>query len=372
MAHLRTILRILIVLVILFFFLVSIDLLGGSFNLLGKDYVHTLFSANLNPFVGLFVGMLATVLVQSSSVTTSIVVGLVSGGIVSVSDAVPIVMGANIGTTVTNLIVSFGHISQREDFRRAFSGAVIHDFSNQIFVILLFPLEYFTGFLEKTATFLSNSLYGMMGVTYKSPIKIAVKHFSGAIQDFWTGILPFSQKIVGVMLIVLAIVLIFICLFGLVKILRTIMIKRVVQILNRALAKSAIITILIGVIITALVQSSSITTSLLVPLVGGEIITLETAFPIVLGANIGTTVTALLASLAATQAGLTIALVHLLFNMCGILLIYPLKFTRRIPLALARWMGGVVYTRRKIAVLYVFIVFFVIPFLVVIISKSLD
>ncbi len=367
---LKPVLRGVGVLALLFVFLVAIKLLGSSFKLLGKDFVDTLITANMNPFTGLFVGVLATVLVQSSSVTTSLVVGLVSGGILSVGNAVPIIMGANIGTTVTNSLVSFGHVSQREEFRRAFSGATIHDFFNLIAVAIFLPLELMTGYLEKSASFLSAMFYGLGGLKYKSPIKVVVGHVTKDIKKLVIEGLPFSGTVEGVLLIILSCVLIFLCLFGLVKLLKKIMIGRVVHILDKALSKSAIITMLIGILITVSVQSSSITTSLLVPLLGGGIITLETAFPITLGANIGTTVTALLAALTGTQAGLTIALVHLLFNISGIIVIYPFKPIREIPLKMARWMGGCVLEKRRVAVIFVLMVFFIIPFSVMLISKA--
>lgn len=369
--HLETLARVGATFVVLFIFLIAIKLLGSSFKLLGKDFVQTLITANMNPFTGLFIGVLATVLVQSSSVTTSLVVGLVSGGILSVSNAVPIIMGANIGTTVTNALVSFGHVSQREEFKRAFSGSIIHDFFNLIAVAIFLPLEMMTGYLEKTATYLAGALYGIGGVAYKSPLKVIIGNVSKTVQHTISDISPLAEKGDGIILILIACGLIFLCLFSLVKLLRKIMIGRVVRVLDRALTKNAVITIMIGVIITVSVQSSSITTSLLVPLLGGGIITLETAFPIILGANIGTTVTALLAALAGTQAGLAIALVHLLFNISGIVLIYPFRPIREIPLSMARWMGERVQEKRRFAVVFVLMVFFIIPFAVMLISKGI-
>lgn len=365
----RPLVRLTVVLGILFLFLVAINLLGSSFKLLGKDFVNTLITAGLDPFTGLFIGILATVLVQSSSVTTSIIVGLVSGGIMTVETAIPIVMGANIGTTVTNAIVAFGHISDREEFRKAFSGAMIHDFFNILAVAIFLPLEILTGFLAKSAAYLSGFFYGMGGMAYKSPIKVAVKSVTEGIVHFFQDLMPLSNKVLGGILIVLSLILIFLCLLGLVKLLKKIMMNRVVLVLDKTLAKSALLTMLIGVVITASVQSSSITTSLLVPLIGAGIISLEVAFPITLGANLGTTVTALLAALAGTQAGLTIALVHLLFNLSGILLIYPFKPFRQIPLRMARWIGDVAAAKRRVAVIYVLLIFFIIPFAVMLISR---
>lgn len=373
MSNTKPLLRILATLATLFLFLIAINLLGSSFKLLGQDFVQTLFTSTLNPLSGLFLGVLATVLVQSSSVTTSIIVGLVSGGVLSIESAVPIVMGANIGTTVTNLIVSFGHVSQKEEFRRAFSGSLIHDFFNILSVSILLPLELATGFLSKSAAFLSGMLYGgMEGIHYQSPIKVAVGTITKSFQHWVIETVPFSNKVVGVLLIILAMLLIFVCLFGLVKLLRRIMIDRVVKVLDKALSKSAIITMALGATITALLQSSSVTTSLLVPLIGAGIITLEVAFPITLGANIGTTVTALLAALAGTEAGLTVALVHLLFNIVGIMLLYPFKPVREIPLSMARWFGVLVAKKRRMAVFYVLFVFFVIPFTVMLITRAFN
>jgi sodium-dependent phosphate cotransporter len=368
--HIKTVSRLAATLAILFLFLVAIKMLGSSFKLLGKDFVNTLITTNMNPFTGLFVGVLATVLVQSSSVTTSLVVGLVSGGVLSVGNAVPIVMGANIGTTVTNALVSFGHVSKREEFRRAFSGSIIHDFFNLIAVAILLPIEIMTGFLQNSAAYLSSVFYGVGGVEFESPIKVVVGSVVKMIQQMFIDYLPLSEKATGVLMIIVSCLLIFICLFGLVKLLRKIMIGRIVHVLDRALSRSVVITMSLGVLITVAVQSSSITTSLLVPLLGAGIITLETAFPIILGANIGTTVTALLASLSGTQAGLTIALVHLLFNISGIIMIYPLKTTREIPLRMARWLGDKVMERRRVAVVFVLLVFFIIPFGVMLISKA--
>jgi sodium-dependent phosphate cotransporter len=125
------------------------------------------------------------------------------------------------------------------------------------------------------------------------------------------------------------------------------------------------LSIFVGIVVTVMVQSSSITTSLLVPLAGAGIITLQQAFPITLGANIGTTVTALLASMAVSgpnaQSGVTIALVHLLFNLTGTLMIYPVKAIRRIPLKMAQGLADIAANSRQWALLYVIILFYAVP-----------
>ena len=114
-----------------------------------------------------------------------------------------------------------------------------------------------------------------------------------------------------------------------------------------------------------MVQSSSITTSLLVPLAGAGLITLEQAFPVTLGANLGTTVTALMASLAVAgpnaEAGVVIALTHLMFNLAGTILIYPVETVRRIPLRAARKLGAIAVRSKAAAVGYVALLFYALP-----------
>jgi sodium-dependent phosphate cotransporter len=174
-----------------------------------------------------------------------------------------------------------------------------------------------------------------------------------------------SNQIQGAIVAILSVALIFVALFLLVKVMRSAMQTRVEVYITRFLGHSAMLSLLVGMVMTVMVQSSSITTSLLVPLAGAGLITLEQAFPITLGANIGTTVTALLASMAVSggnaSMGVAIALVHLLFNLTGTVMVYPLKATRRIPLILARRFAEFAVRSRKWAILYILIMFYALP-----------
>lgn len=353
---------------LLFLFLLAIQLLGDSFKLLGKDFSEQLVATTSDPFVGLFVGILATVLVQSSSVTTSVIVGLVSGGALTVSNAIPMIMGANIGTTVTNTLVSLGHVSREQEFERAFAGATMHDFFNFMTVAILFPLELMTGYLSKVATWMATTAYGYEVSTFKSPVKALVKPPAKAIKGFLTD--SFTEpKLAGVVLLVLSIAAIFGALFFLVKLLRSSMMERVKVYIDKIFGNSALVTMAVGMAVTIMVQSSSITTSIMVPLVATGILTLEHAFPLTLGANIGTTITALMAALVGNVAGLTIACVHLVFNLSGIALIMPIQSIRAIPLNMARRLARVAVRNRALAFGYVFFLFFVTPFLFVLASR---
>ncbi|HCQ97800.1 MAG TPA: hypothetical protein DIU48_00165, partial [Acidobacteria bacterium] len=145
--------------------------MGAGFKLLGGDAVEAIFSATANPFMGLIVGILATTVVQSSSVTTAMIVGLVAApeAALPLSNAVPMVMGANIGTTVTATLVALAHMGRREEFERAFPVAVCHDVFNYLTVLILLPVEMATGYLRRAAEILSGVLQGAGGFDYESP-----------------------------------------------------------------------------------------------------------------------------------------------------------------------------------------------------------
>jgi sodium-dependent phosphate cotransporter len=351
---------------LLYLFLVGVNGLGSGFRALGEGVLDSFFAATENPFIALMVGILATTLVQSSSVTTAMIVGLVAApeNPIPIANAVPMIMGANIGTTVTNTIASLAHINRREEFRRAFAVATVHDFFNYMTVLILLPLEILTGFLQRSATTLTSMLSGFGGAEYESPIRNAIRAGGEPIEAVLTVLMP-SERTVAIGYILISAALIFTTLMGIVAVMRASMQGRIEALVSRALARNALLAIAVGVVATVMVQSSSITTSLLVPLAGAGVLTLEHAFPVTVGANIGTTVTALLAALAATDqnaaAGLTIALVHLMFNLSGTLLIYTYEPIRRIPIRLARKLADVALRSRLWAIGYVVALFYLIP-----------
>jgi sodium-dependent phosphate cotransporter len=361
------------VLLLLFVFLVGVNGLGDGFKSLGSELLDSFFRATENPFMGLMVGVLATTLVQSSSVSTSLIVGLVAAPAnpLPLANAIPMVMGANIGTTVTNTLVSMAHMGRRQEFERAFAVATCHDFFNFLAVAVFLPLEIATGYLQKSATWLS----GVGGVDYDSPLKGALKATVAPIKDGLHAVIP-SERLAAFALIFVSGLLIYIALMLLVKTMRSFMQSRVENIVGRGLHQAPIFAILVGILVTVMVQSSSITTSLLVPLAGAGLITLEQAFPITIGANIGTTITAALAALAATgpnaRWGISIALVHFLFNLSATFLIYPFPRIREVPLNAARKLAAIAVESRKWALMYVLVLFYGIPLLFATINHFLD
>ncbi|MBU2474233.1 MAG: Na/Pi symporter, partial [Candidatus Omnitrophica bacterium] len=350
---------------------VSIGLMGEAFKGFGKDFAESLISTTANPFIGLFIGILATSIVQSSSTTTSIVVGMVASGVMTITNAIPIIMGANIGTTVTAMLVAIGHIGRKEEFKRAVAGTAVHDFFNLICVCLLFPLELAFGFLSKTAGFMAKIFSNVGGVKFTSPIKVATEPLIDLIKKIVEKI-NVSDHAHYILLLVISIVFLFTALYFIVKIMRSLVIQRAEIVLSNILGKHAVLTIIAGAILTAIVQSSSITTSLLVPLVAAGILTVEMAFPITMGANIGTTVTAMLASFATGNiSAITVAFAHLLFNTIGVFVIYPIKRIRAIPIFLAKKLGWLASIKRRYVIFYVLIMFFILPGLLIFISRLL-
>lgn len=368
MSDLRRFLPFVSLAVALFGFFLGLDLLGSSFKLMGKGVAATLIETTANPFVGLFIGILATSLVQSSSTVTSLTVSVVAGGGLTVAGAIPIVMGANIGTSVTNTIVSLGHVTRKDEFRRAMAGATVHDFFNLLTVLIIFPLELLFGVLSRPAALLSTGFSDIGGTNLLSPVNAVVKPVAK-----WVIELMQSN---GTLVLLVGLVLLFVALRFLVINLKSISLGKSEALIHKYLFGSAPAALLFGTIVTVMVQSSSITTSVIVPLVGAGIVSVAQIFPFVLGANIGTTITALLAALALSGSGdvagvaaLQVALAHLFFNAYGVGIFMPFKPLRDVPIRMALWLGDLVVKNRIYALLYLLIVFFIVPIFVIVLTS---
>lgn len=324
----QKIIKILTVIITIYLFLLAIKLLGHSFKLFGKEFAEAMLQTTSNPFTGLIIGIVATSLIQSSSTTTSIVVGLVAGGVVNLENAIPIIMGANIGTTVTNTLVSLGHVGHKAEFKRAFAAGVVHDFFNICAVLVLFPLEIKFHFIQKTALLLDHSFEGVGGMKMFNPLKVILNPVIDVIDSLMSNI-PYND----IILMIVSLVAMFSALGLLIKTIRSLVVDKLEIIINKYLFKNDFLGMVWGSVMTFIVQSSSVTTSLIVPLAGAGIVSLRKVFPYTMGANIGTTGTAVLAALATgNPVAVTAAFAHLVFNIFGIVIFYPLKF---IPIRLA-------------------------------------
>jgi len=355
-------LRGLIVVGLIYLFLAGVSSLESGIKVMGADTQERLFSQVSNPLVGLFVGLLGTVLVQSSSASTSVIVGLVASGALGLEAAVPMIMGANLGTTVTNTLVSLGHVRQSNEFRRALAAATVHDFFNLMAVIVLLPVELATGRLSWLARKTADLLLGSGGAEWESPIKAWVKHPVTWLKDA-LGSVGLADTALGISMVAVGLADVLVALIAITKNMKTLIAERLERSMNRVLGRGGgIVAIFVGMAVTVAVQSSSITTSILIPMSAAGVITLRNAYPVTLGANVGTTITALLAAMAASGSdALTIALVHTWFNVLGIVILFGIPFLRPLPIRAAELLAELAIRRRSIAFMWTLGVFIIIP-----------
>jgi sodium-dependent phosphate cotransporter len=401
-----------ILLFFLYFFLVGLDLLSEAAKALTGCVAGGIFGTDTNPIAGLMVGIIATVLLQSSSTTTSIIVTMVGSGL-SVNSAIYMIMGANIGTSVTNTIVAMGQLGDGDQLERAFAGATVHDMFNFLAVLILLPLEVITHYLyHLTKAMLPSST--SQGATWDSPIKIITNAITKSIiianknvikeiadktvqscDEYYPTACPGGRSYkgctkvgiiscnknnnmcpaffqegayyqddtvsAGVCLFIALVVLIG-ALLGLVAVLQKMLMGMSARVIYKATNVNGYVGMLVGAVITMLVQSSSITTSTLTPLVGLGVIRLEQMYPLTLGANIGTTITGLLASMVSDSVdSIQVALCHLFFNISGIIIWYPIPSMRRVPLYFARQLGKATRVWKFFPAVYIAIAFFLLP-----------
>ncbi|XP_071480468.1 sodium-dependent phosphate transport protein 2B-like [Diadema antillarum] len=422
-----TLCRIVLLLGLLYLFICALDFLATAFRLLGGEAAgEVLQNSELlqNPVCGLMIGVLVTVLVQSSSTSTSIVVSMTSAGILNVKLAIPIIMGANIGTSVTNTIVSLGQAKKKDEFRRAFGGATVHDMFNWLAVLILLPLEVIcqplfrlTDAIVKGANIEQNNVKieilkvitkpftnWVIQIDKKAITKLAENENLTDIRlletcevpsvpmqaDDVTGVMTTTEPPecdwhwfaysgltdtqAGIIMLIFALALLCICLICIVKLLHSMLRGSIALVIKKFVNAdfpgylaflTGYVAIIIGAACTFIVQSSSIFTSAITPLVGIGVINIERMYPLTLGANIGTTATGIIAALPNEGKDLAnalqVALSHFFFNIFGIIIWYPLPFMRVVPITMARVLGNTTAKYRWFAIFYLLLMFFAVP-----------
>jgi sodium-dependent phosphate cotransporter len=342
---------------LLYIFFFSIELMSSAFKMAGRGFAEQLIHTVSDPVAGLLLGFVATGIIQSSSTTTTIVVGLVASGALSIQLAVPIIMGANIGTTTTATLVSLGHVTRPAEFERAFASATVHDFFNILAAFTILPLEILFHPVQRVAQLLQGLFAEAGGMHLASPLKALVAPLTDAVMDLLPHMIP---------LIVLALGVLFFALQQMMKTMKGAVLSRLERLFDRVLFRNDAASFTLGMVTTAAVQSSSATTSLVVPLAGTGVLSLKQIFPYTLGANVGTTITAILASFATgSPAAVTVAFAHLTFNVMGIAIYYPLSM---VPIWLATKAGKVASRSRgnSIRVIILFIALILLPLLYII------
>jgi len=472
------ILRLIAVLFALYFFLVGLDLMGRAVVALGGKGVAELFASAGTPVNGLMIGIMATALVQSSSTSTSIIVGLVGAGQMTVRAAIPVIMGANVGTSITNTIVSIVHAASPTELEHAFAGATVHEMFNLLTILILLPTEIVVTFISgdggplylvsKAVTEAAMGT-GARDVSFSSPTKSIVgpltdylldpntdvikavslgspapkevpaavdtglcsaqlncaEYFcvSTSMQNVWSKldldgfvaltkcshVLSFphgcaqstdcyleagkfyaisienaraldsgmfarvGDVVGGACGLVLAFVLVAGSLLGLIKALNALLTGWAAKMMRRASQTNDYLAVVLGFAVTAVVQSSSVTTSTLIPLCAMRVLSIQKMLPITIGANIGTTCTSLLAALAVLKPDtLQIALCHLFFNIFGFLLWFPVPLLRALPVKAACILGFYASCWRMFPVIYVPTTFIAFPSLCLALSLLYD
>ena len=365
----------------LYFFLCAINVMGAGLKAIGKEtsWLADAIAQGDNPLVALMASVLVTSVVQSSSFTTSLIITLVAAGELSAGTAVFAVMGANIGTSITSLIVSLGTMRIKRQFRRAYATALMHAIPNVLTVLLLFPLEWATsttsadgfrgGILTRTARWITTMLDLGAGEKFYNPIKAITQPVVTGIKDAANWLSGENATAAGTIVAVVGLVILFLALIGLVKNLKDALLQRLEGLFTVLIFRNDFLAWLSGIGSTVAVQSSSVTTSLMVPIAGAGAVKLRRVFPFMLGCNIGTTVTGVIAATANPTAGAVIvAISHVLFNFTDNAIWYPLRI---IPIRLAKWYSSLAARRRRYAFIFLATVFLVVPTVALIISELL-
>lgn len=250
-------------------FLYGIKLLSGSLqNLAGDKLRQLLGTLTKTPLRGILVGILVTVLIQSSAGTTVMTVSFVNNGLLSLKQALGLIMGANIGTTVTAQLIAFN----------------IDTLALPLLVIGVFSSMIFS---RKQLAYMATGLIGLGLVFLGMRTMKSASHVISQYHD-----------------------------------------------LLLVLSSNPLTGVLAGIILTALIQSSAATIGLTIAVASQGLITIDAALPIILGDNIGTTLTAIVVSLNASRPAKQAAMGHVLFNLIGtIIFLAILPFYREIVIA---------------------------------------
>ncbi|MCC5882381.1 MAG: Na/Pi symporter [Halomonas sp.] len=356
--------------VCLYLFLAALNVLGSGLGTFGRasDFLTQLFAYGENPFIALLAGVLVTMIVQSSSFTSALIVTLVATGEMTLGTAVFAIMGANIGTAVTGVIVALANMRIKRNFRRSFTAALMHDFFNILTVLVVFPLEFISGLFHEAGRGIFSRLAGWLAELIgleevarpNSPIKLITQPVVDLFNALGGWLMP-TPAAQGLLVAGLGLLLMFIALIFMVQNLRGALLRHMDGLFRTYFFRSDLRAYGVGVVSTVLVQSSTITSSLMVPLAGAGVVRLRRVLPFMMGANLGTTVTSVLAATAnPVAAAMTVALFHVMFNLTGTAIWWPLRY---IPLKVATWYGKLAARQTRYAFAFLIGVFLVIPLL---------
>lgn len=354
--------------VLFFIFIFTVGINGVSESLflllsshLSSGFFNTILLKLANPCFGLFVGIVATAILQSSSTTSAIIIAVVSPGILPFRTAIPIILGTNFGTTITNTLVALlQRKKSKAAYERSLAASTLHDFYNIITLLITFPLEIKYHFVEKASFYLYEfigSNANSMTRQFNNPLVILINSINQWISSA-IGDNPLLYFIVSLSIAVLSI-------SSLVNLLKKRFLPQIEQSLSQKLFATKFRSWLSGVTSTMLIQSSSITTSLVIPLASSEKLTLEQIYPYTVGANIGTGLTAFVAAASLNPIAIIAAIASLLFDTFSTFIVFLNPLISNLPLYLAKQFGFYGAKYKRLPYLYIAVAFIVLPFLAI-------
>jgi sodium-dependent phosphate cotransporter len=421
----------------MYLFFIGLALIGAAMKVISGPVVNDAFNHIKNdPLQGLATGILVTVLVQSSSTTTSITVVLTALEELTVNDAIPVILGANIGTSVTSTLVAMAHMGSKDkqEFPRAFAGAVVSDVFNFLGVVVYLPLHLLTklfnaeskGFLEVVAQAVvpeqkekGGKIPNPIKYITRPVVELIIKRNKDVYQTLTEGGAPhlgrttnfknkfgidynvgtnetklalatkiYNEKVLGgkvlkggllgelsdvaggVVGLVLAIAILIAALSIIVAALKKITMGSAKQSIEKALNMNSYLAVFIGILATIAVQSSSIITSTLVPLIAVGTLRVRQSLPLCIGSNIGTCATAMIAAASTDNIalGLRIGVIHLLFNILTFVTFFPLEKVRNIPIHIAEAFGRSAAFNKAVPAVYMIYCYMAVPLVVFIVG----
>ena len=369
----------------IYLFIASLEGVKSGFKLVFSEWqssILCMITSDAAPVTGLALGMLSTALVQSSSAVVAATMvsmaGMVATGLpleASIQFGVPMILGANIGTTVTNTIVAFGikRGMTNKEFNETIPAVIVDDVYEALTITLFFMGELYTKFISRSVlalgTFYIEVLHMEQYFSYfqESVVDIIVKEpLVSPIKNVTVGFM--GQSVGGLALFVGWFLIIILSMGmitnGLEKLIETGWEDKV-----QAAFRSPSKGFFTGFSITFLVGSSSVGTSLVIPFVATKIVDLKKAYPYLVGCNLATTMdlSQIYAYLAGGIVGMTLGSAHILLNIMAMILwfISPLRF---VPVKVAEWLGDKIAHNQNSAfalLAWVIGVFFVVPIIII-------
>lgn len=347
---------------VLGFFLIfwfSIELATESCVRLGTDFQFFISHITSSAIAGFSISIILTAIVQSSSVITALSVALVASNMLSLQAAVPIIIGANIGTTITATAVSLTYLTRRKYFRKAYTTALLHTIFNLWGALVWFLLELYFGLLSNISAWFAHLIKSENPIQSASHHTIPFRFLPDRCFDF----LPAGFWLC------LAIFCLLGSVYGFARLLGRLYFADIQNKFSGQIFTSKIASFLWGLGLTAFLRSSTVVSSSLVALSASDKIPARRIFTFIMGVNVGTTITALLAVILRSEAAIGLAIAHFLFNTTTSLFFVP-DFSIRIVLGLARKLARWSCHNTSIAFVWLFLLYFFVPLLTFLWSQA--